>query len=170
MQEAILLGIWIVLALAGVFFSVAPPLPGPLVSWCGMLIYRIFSNEPHVDWAVVVVFGAIAVGTVLFDFLSSAIGAKKFGATWHGGLGAILGVICLPILLTPIGLGVLGIIAGPLVGAFIGERLGGNTFSGSAKAGGGAFLAFIAATIVKILVSVVMLATIAFATVFGGSN
>ncbi|MCD8284526.1 MAG: DUF456 domain-containing protein [Opitutae bacterium] len=169
-MEIFLLVVWFLFALAGIFFAVMPPLPGPLISWLGALIYFLCSPNPRISGWAILIFGIVAVLTLVFDFLATAIGAKKFGASWRGGLGAVVGAVVFPILLSPIGLGVVGIFGGPLVGAFLGERLGGNTFRDSARAGGGAFLAFVVATIVKLCVCMLLLAWVPLAVLLGGGD
>lgn len=96
---------------------------------------------------------ALAVLTIVFDVFSSWLGAVKFGATWRGGVGALIGAFVGPMLFSPLG-GIfgalLGLLVGPLVGAIIGELLGRRSLLGSARAGWGTLLGALAATAVKL--------------------
>lgn len=179
-----------VLILLGCVFVFVPGVPGPLVAWCGPLVYFLFSGAeksppadvpaeipadaaivpaafpdasavPAADAETFALIGAgtlaaaavLALLTIVFDFFSSWLGAKKYGATWRGGIGAFVGAIAGPILCSPLG-GVagslLGLLVGPIVGAILGELLGRNTLRGSARAGWGTFVGAVAAMVVKL--------------------
>lgn len=164
-----------VLILLGCVFVFVPGLPGPLVAWAGPLIYFIFTKAepgeslPFIGAGPLIVAGVLAALTLAFDFFSSWWGAAKFGATWRGGLGALIGAIAGPILFSPLG-GIfgmlLGLLVGPIVGAFAGELLGGSGWRESARAGWGTLLGALAATLVKLFyclcVFVWMLAAVVF--------
>lgn len=96
---------------------------------------------------------ALAVLTIVFDVFSSWLGAVKFGATWRGGVGALIGAFVGPMLFSPLG-GIfgalLGLLVGPLVGAIVGELLGRRSLLGCARAGWGTLLGALAATAVKL--------------------
>lgn len=148
-----------VLILLGCAFVFLPGLPGPLVAWCGPLVYFIFTKStpeemlPSINAGTLTASGVFAGLVLVFDFLSSWWGAKKFGATWRGGLGALIGAIVGPIAFSPLG-GIfgmlLGLLVGPIVGAIIGELLGGNDWKQSSRAGWGTLLGALAATLVKL--------------------
>lgn len=84
----------------------------------------------------------------------SWLGAKKFGATWRGGLGAFIGVFVGIFLPPPI----FWIFVAPLAGAFLGEWLGGANLRESGKAGLGAFVGALVASMIKFLIVVYMAA------------
>ncbi|MGN0861224.1 MAG: DUF456 domain-containing protein [Candidatus Spyradosoma sp.] len=174
-MEITLIVIAFVLSLLGCVLVFVPGVPGPLVSWAGPLVYFVFSVAPPeealslIGVTSLVVSGVLAVLTLVFDFLSSWWGAKKFGATWRGGLGALIGAILGPILLSPLGgiLGaLLGLLLGPLVGAVVGELLGGNDWRKSARAGWGTLLGTLAATVVKLFYCLCILLWLCCAVIF----
>lgn len=144
------------LILVGCVFVFLPGLPGPIVAWCGPFVYFLISEKtlPGVGVGTLAVAGALALLALVFDFVSSWWGAAKFGATWRGGVGALVGAIAGPIIFSPIG-GIpgmlLGLIVGPIVGAVAGEFLSGRDFRGSARAGWGTMIGAIAAMVVKLL-------------------
>ena len=90
------------------------------------------------------------------DFLMSWVGAKKFGATWKGALGAFVGAIVGIFIPPPL----LWIFIGPLVGAFAFEFLGGAGLKVSTKAGLGAFIGTVLASVFKFIVIVFMALTL----------
>ncbi len=170
-MEIALLIFAVLLILAGSVFVFVPAVPGTLIAWAGPAIYFLFSKEPLPSFstAAIVVSGVLAAGTVAFDFLASLWGAKRYGATWRGGLGALLGAIVGPIALSPLGgfLGaLLGLLVGPLVGAFLGEIVGGNGWQKSARAGWGTLIGALAALWVKLLFCMGLLVWMVAAFVF----
>jgi uncharacterized protein len=96
------------------------------------------------------------VVSLVFDFLSGMFGAKKFGATWRGVTGAVLGGIVGLFFSLP------GIILGPFIGAMLFEMLGDQEFKKAAKAGVGATLGLILGVIGKFTIGVAMM--VLFAT------
>lgn len=158
-MEIVLIVVAFILILLGCVFVFVPGLPGPLVAWCGPLVYVLFTKSspeemlPAMNTGTLVVSGLFAVFTLAFDFVSSWWGAKKYGATWRGGVGALVGAIIGPIVFSPLG-GVpgmlLGFLVGPLVGAVLGELLGGRDWKNSSRAGWGTLIGTLLATVVKL--------------------
>lgn len=129
--------------LVGFAGSILPALPGPPLSYVGMLLLHFtdtvqFSTKQLVVWAVIVVVVQI------LDFVIPSIGTKKFGGSSYGVWGCNIGVI-VGLFASPI-----GIILGPFLGAVIGEYIKTKDLNISLKAGFGAFLGFISGTLIKI--------------------
>ena len=165
-MEITLIVIGFVLVFLGCVFVFVPGLPGPIVAWCGPLVYFVFTKSspeemlPSIGTGTLIVSGIFAVLTLVFDFVSSWWGAKKFGATWRGGVGALVGAIAGPILFSPLGGAfgmLLGLLVGPLVGAILGELLGGNDWKNSSRAGWGTLIGTLVATVVKLFYCLVVL-------------
>lgn len=164
-MEVFLIILAFVLLLVGAVGVFVPVIPGPLVGWAGILTYFIFvppeSVFPTINAWTLVISGALVAGSFVFDYWSSYWGAVKFGATWRGGLGALIGAIVFPMVLSLFMAGILGaivgLLVGPIVGAFIGEYLGGNTCGGSARAGLGTLVGAIAATLAKLFVCMLLI-------------
>lgn len=175
-MEIALVVIAFFLILLGCVFVFVPGLPGPLVAWSGPLVYFIFStpddggNASSLIGAGTLTFaGILAAATLAFDFFSSWWGAAKFGATWRGGVGALVGAIVGPILFSPLGgiAGMLcGLLVGPIVGAALGEFLGGSDWRESARAGWGTLLGAIAATSVKLFYCLCVFVWFLFVAIF----
>lgn len=143
----IILGsIFILVGLIGAFLPVAPGLP---FSYIGLLILQIlnapFSTTFMIVWLLVV----IIFGFVLDNALP-AWATKKSGGTPYGITGSILGLI-VGLFFPPI-----GFVAGPLVGAFIGELIAGQKSDRALRSALGAFAGFMAATGLKVIAAGVM--------------
>ena len=138
----------------GAVGSFVPVIPGPFLAGLAPLGYKLVFPEGCVSWelAAAGVFAA-AFGQIV-DFLASWLGAKKFGATKYGIAGAFVGVIAGIFMPPPL----FWIFAAPFVFALAFEWIfGGADFRRAARAGLGAFIGNLAASILKFL-SVVFLA------------
>ena len=79
------------------------------------------------------------------------LGAKKFGATWRGMTGAVIGGIVGLFFNLP------GIILGPFIGATLFEMLGDKEFKKAAHAGLGATVGLLLGIVGKFSICVVMM-------------
>lgn len=139
--------------LIGLLGSLLPIVPGCVIIWIGIIGYKLLI--PHaIPWSFVIITGALTLAAQMLDYVCTYWGAKKFGGSFRGGVGALLGAILGPFVLgsfiTPLG----GIVVGPVVGAVLGEISAGKTLHASGKAGVG--------TIVGGLVSFLLNLAIAF--------
>jgi len=103
--------------IVGILGSFLPILPGPPLSWVGLLLLNLTKAIP-LDWWFLDVTLVIATLILAIDYIIPAIGAKKFGGSKVGMIGTTLGLAVA--LIFPI-FGVFGIIIWPFVGAFVGE-------------------------------------------------
>jgi uncharacterized protein YqgC (DUF456 family) len=140
-------------------------LPGNWVIFGCAVAAGFATHWTKFGWVFIVsLAGAVAIGEII-EAISSAIGAKKFGASTGGTIAAIVGSIIGIIL----GTGVLPLI-GTLVGAFLGAFLGAfiyeyirlNDFEQARRAGLGAFLGRTAAVVVKEIIGILMAAAILY--------
>ena len=156
MEFSVLAGIGIILVylllIVGAVGAFLPILPGPAIAFVGVLLFKIFVPNSPVSWTFIIVSGLLTAVAQMVDFLMSWVGAKKFGATWKGALGAFVGAIVGIFIPPPL----LWIFIGPLVGAFAFEFLGGAGLKVSTKAGLGAFIGTVLASVFKFIVIVFM--------------
>lgn len=113
----------IVLIVAGFAGTIIPFMPGTtlILAGCCLHFFAMGLNESGLSWVSLVVITVLYVASVIVDNFSGAIGAKWFGSSKWGIVGAILGGI--------VGMFVgnlLGIIIGPIVGVFIFELIFGK--------------------------------------------
>lgn len=142
----------IVLGVVGVIGCIVPGLPGPPVSWLGLLcVYLSESADPVSSRFLLIALGVVTLVTVL-DYVLPARLTRSFGGHKAASTGAMLGLFA-GMFFTPV-----GIIGGSLLGAFLGELFfeDGGVWS-SFKASVGAFLGFILTTGVKLACCGVML-------------
>jgi hypothetical protein len=148
-----LLIIGLIFMLVGIIGSFLPVLPGPPISWLGLLLLYLTQAIPN-NWWVLGVTLAIALIVFALDYVIPAMGTKKFGGTKAGVIGTTIGLLVA--LVFPI-LGPLGIIIWPFVGALVGELLNKADKKTATKAAFGSFLGFLTGTFLKFMVAIVYL-------------
>ncbi|MDO5322248.1 MAG: DUF456 domain-containing protein [Bacteroidia bacterium] len=143
----------LVAAVFGIVGSIVPGLPGPPVSWVGMLL--VFLAEKGTDnpmtLTTLVVWLVITIVVSVLDYVVPAWTTRAAGGHKAASTGALIGLVA-GIFLTPVGM-----IAGALLGAFIGELMVTDKGVFAAfKAGLGAFVGFIFGTGLKLITSGIM--------------
>jgi uncharacterized protein YqgC (DUF456 family) len=141
------------LMLVGIIGSFLPVLPGPTVSWIGLLLLYLTKVVPD-DWVFLGITLVIALVVFALDYIIPAVGTKKFGGTRAGMIGTTLGLLVA--LFVPV-LGPLGIIIWPFVGALVGELMNKADKKTATKAAFGSFIGFLTGTFLKFVVTVVFL-------------
>lgn len=100
--------------------------------------------------------GILALGVTVLDYIIPGLGTKKFGGTKAGirgsNIGLLVGVIGLPLLGIVIGpFGIFGIILGPFIGAYLGEKNAGSSQEKAFRSAIGSFIGFMAGTFAKLV-------------------
>lgn len=138
--------------LIGVLGAILPVLPGPPISWIGLLMIYLTSIIP-MDYKILGVTLFIAILITVLDYVIPALGTKKFGGSKYGIIGTTIGMLIG--LITPIPF---GIIIGAFLGALIGELYFAKQNSSKAlKASVGSVVGFFIATGLKLAVSIIYL-------------
>ncbi len=133
----------------GLIGSFLPVLPGPTLSWIGLL-FLYSTNAIESNWNFLGVTLIIALIVFALDYIIPAIGTKKFGGTKAGMIGTSIGLIFGIILPIPG-----GIIIGPFFGALLGELYNKSDSTTAIKAAFGSFLGFITGTFLKFIVAII---------------
>lgn len=112
-------GAWLIticLLAAGMVGCVVPILPGHLILLIAVIAYRLMLGEAAglAWWSFAVLVLLMAISQT-FEVISGAAGTKWFGGTRWGAVGAIVGSLA-GFFFFPIGL-----LLGPLIGAFVFE-------------------------------------------------
>jgi uncharacterized protein YqgC (DUF456 family) len=155
MLDYILLIFSILLIIVGIAGCILPVIPGPPVAYAGMVIVY-FTKFADFNVNTLFILGALAIIIQLFDYIVPAWGAKKFGGSRAGVWGSIVGLI-IGIFFLPLGpFGIIGILGGPFCGALVGELIAGKDTDSAFKAAFGTFIGFIAGTLMKLAVSVII--------------
>lgn len=152
-MDIALLIIGFLFTLVGILGSFLPVLPGPPISWIGLLLLYLTKAVPD-NWWLLGITLVIALLVVALDYIIPAMGTKKFGGTKAGMIGTTIGLLVA--LFFPI-LGPLGIIIWPFVGALVGELLNKADNKTATKAAFGSFLGFLTGTFIKFLIAIVYL-------------
>jgi len=145
-MDYFLLALSIVLILIGILGCLVPVLPGPPLSYAGILILH-FTRYAEFSRNLLIILGVVAGIVTLLDYFVPIWGTKKFGGSKYGIRGATIGLI--------VGLffGPPGIIVGPFIGAFIGEMIFKDDFKYALKAGFGSLLGFLTGIGLKLAAS-----------------
>lgn len=153
-MDSILLIVGFICVIGGIFGSFLPALPGPGLSWVGLLLLYLTSIIPNNYWILGITL-IITIGITILDYVIPARGTKKFGGSKYGIWGTNIGLIVG--ILSPIPF---GFIIGPFVGAFVGEYYYGKQERNQAlKAATGSFIGFLASTFLKFVVCMGFLGT-----------
>jgi uncharacterized protein YqgC (DUF456 family) len=155
-EQIIGLSLTLLVMLAGLVGSLLPVLPGTPLVLLAAIGHRLYFGDASVSNTILFILVALTLISVLFDFLAGLLGAKKFGASWRGMTGAVIGGIIGLFFSLP------GIILGPFLGAMLFEMLGGQEFKKATCAGVGATVGLLLGIVGKFSIGVVMM--IIFAT------
>ncbi|MCH2449899.1 MAG: DUF456 domain-containing protein [Gracilimonas sp.] len=140
--------IWIILGavfvIAGLVGAFLPIVPGLPLSYVGLLILQLL-HAPFSITFMLVWLGVVIVFGFVLDNVIPAWATKKSGGTAYGVTGSVIGLIA-GLFFPPI-----GFIAGPLIGAFVGEMISGQKSDRALKSALGAFAGFMAATGLKVM-------------------
>jgi uncharacterized protein YqgC (DUF456 family) len=140
----------IVLFAVGLLGTVLPFIPGTTVILAGAIIHRVMLGEKSIAWWWIAVLVLLTLLSYVFDFLGGYFGAKYFGATRWGTLGAVIGA------LVGFFFGLIGLFLGPVIGALAGEFVSGKRLVDAGRAGWGSFLGNLGGMIGKLTIGLVM--------------
>lgn len=150
-MEATLIILGLVLVLVGLFGSFLPLLPGPPLSYGGLLLFHYSAPQNRISAWALVLFAILIVITLILDYIVPAWGAKKFGGTkwgaWGSTIGAIIGLFFGPI----------GVIIGPFLGALVGELMNGRNSNQALLAAWGSFVGFLLGSGIKLFICSIIL-------------
>ena len=135
----------------GLIGCLLPILPGPPLSFIGILILQ-FTRFCNLTVGMLLFLGGLALIVQILDYFVPAWGTKKFGGTKYGAWGSILGLIAGLFFIPAIGpFGIITILGGPFVGALIGEKIAGQNSDKAMRAAFGSFVGFLAGTFMKLV-------------------
>jgi len=149
------------LIVGGLAGSVLPALPGLPMLFGGIWLVAALDGYRHLGLWWLMIIGALGAVGVLVDFVASTLGAKRVGASrlalWGAGLGTVIGMF----------FGIPGLLFGPFLGALAGELASGTSVLRSAHVGIGTWLGLLFGTLVKLVISFVMVGLFGLAMLFG---
>jgi len=148
--EILLFLLALILVAAGLAGLVFPVLPGAPVLFAGLVVAAWAEGFEHVSTGTLIVLGVMALLMYLVDFLASAFGAKRFGASPRAIIGATIGAI------VGIFFGIPGILLGPFIGAVLGELTAHSDLKTAGRAGIGATVGLALGAAAKLALAVAM--------------
>ena len=154
-EQIVGLSLALLVMLAGLVGSLFPVLPGPPLVLAAAIGHRLFFGAASVSNVVLAALVMLTLIALVFDFLASMLGARRFGATWRGVTGAVAGGLIGLFFSLP------GIILGPFLGALLFEMLGDKEFKKAAHAGLGATMGLLLGIAGKVSIGVVMISLFA---------
>ena len=138
------------LMLVGIIGSVVPALPGPPLSYVGLLLLQL-TDKAQFSTSFLVVWGIVVLAVVVLDYYLPIWTTKRIGGSKAGINGSIIGMV-VGIIFTPIGM-----ILGTLLGAIIGEIIGGTSGDKALKSGLATFVGTMLSIGIKLIVCVSLL-------------
>ncbi len=151
MDTTVLWIIAILLIVAGVVGTVLPGLPGVVAIFGGMLLAAWIDDFTKIGVLPLVVLGVLTALAFVIDIIAMLLGAKRVGASKLALIGAALGTLLgLPF-------GIFGLVAGPFVGAVVGEYLTQQKLDRAARIGVGTWVGLLVGTIAKLALAFTML-------------
>lgn len=147
--------LWIVgmlLVVVGIVGIVFPALPGHVLIFAGLFLAAWADNFTRVGGWTLALIGVIGALSYTVDFVATALGAKRVGASRRAVVGAALGT------LLGIPFGLPGVLLGPLAGAVVGELSVHRQWRRAAGVGLAAWIGFLIGTAVKVGLAFAMIA------------
>lgn len=147
-------GVLIVIGLLG---TVLPVLPGLPLMFAGMLLAAWAGGFEHIGAGTLTALGLLVLLSIAVDLASSILGAQRSGASkkglWGAGIGGFAGIF----------FGIPGLVAGPFLGASLGEVAHGRPWRDASRIGLGTWLGLLIGAILKLMLALAMLVLFALA-------
>lgn len=141
----------VLLAVVGLAGLVLPGIPGAPMIFLGIFAVAWADGFTRIGLGGLLITGAMAAVISIVDYTAGIVGARTFGASWWGLLGAFLGFLAgLPF-------GLPGLILGPIAGAVLLEYLKEPDFKRASKVGAGTLVGFVAGTALKYALAFVLI-------------
>lgn len=149
-----------ILVILGIVGSILPALPGPALSYIGLVLLFFAKPEAVSLWSLII-FGLTMIVIIVINYAAPILGAKFSGASRKGLAGAIVGCLLGVVFFPP-----LGIFIGAFLGAFLGELIGGKEMGKALIAGLGTLFGSLFVIILQTAYAVI-LAVYFFLKLFG---
>lgn len=145
-MDYVLLILGILCLITGLIGCVLPALPGPPLSYAGLLMLHFTRWIEFSTTELLVALGIVVIVQII-DYFIPMYGTKRMGGTRWGTWGCLIGTVIGLLFFPP-----WGILIGPFAGAVVGELLGGKEAANALRAGFGALVGFLLGTILKLIV------------------
>lgn len=146
--------VWLFIV-GGFIGTFVPVLPGTVFIFLGCVAHYFFfgMEDSAIGWPGLVAIGVLLILSIIVDWAGGAVGAKYFGASRWGIVGALVGGVVGIFFPFP------GLIVGPLIGAFAFEMLfAKKKLKPAGKSSWGTFLGSVGGLIAKVVIALAMVA------------
>jgi uncharacterized protein YqgC (DUF456 family) len=143
-MDYVLIVFGVLFIIAGILGGVLPVLPGPPLSYIGLLLLH-FTEKYQFSTQFLIIWLIVAAVVTIIDYFIPIWGTKRFGGSKQGIWGSIIGLVIGLFFFPPF-----GIIIGPFIGAVVGELTAGKDSGSALKSGFGSFMGFLAGTLMKL--------------------
>ena len=142
----------IILLILGVVGSILPIVPGPPLSFVGLLLLHLFT--PFVmQEDYLFLFGIAAAMITFLDYWLQVYSVKLFGGGKASTIGVIIGIVVGVFIFPPV-----GVLVGPFLGAYIGAIVESDfDLVKSFKIAFGSLIGFLGGTILKFVYSIIVI-------------
>ena len=144
----------LIIMLVGLAGTVLPVLPGIVLIYLGYLLYGLVTSWHDYGAGTMILWGLVTVGTLFAEHYGALAGAKRSGSSilgiWGSFAGAIIGMMLFSLA---------GLIIGTFTGAIAGELIAGRPPGQALKSGAGALIGFLAGSLFKVVVGLIMVGT-----------
>lgn len=139
----------VALCLISVIGSVVPALPGPPFAWAA-LVFSYYACAPYVSLSAVVITGIMTLLVAVLDYVAPGLVTKLGGGSRMAVVGSTVGVF-VGLTFMP-----LGLVLGPLVGAFVGEMIATSQLNIAFRVAVFQFISFLITSGIKLILSLVI--------------
>lgn len=152
MEPAIIYALAAVIVAVGLLGTVLPVIPGALLVFGGLFLAAWADDYARVGLVGLSIIGLLGLCSLVADFVSSLLGAKRVGASPKALVGATLGGIA------GVFFGIPGMVLGPFIGAVAGEMLAHGRVGQAGKVGLGTWAGLLVAAVLKVVIAFLMIA------------
>ena len=145
------------LIVVGIAGTVLPALPGAILVFGGIALAAWIDDFARIPGWLLVLLAALTAMAWAIDYVSSAVGARRAGASWQAIVGAAIGTVA------GIFSGLWGLLFMPLVGAAIGEYLVRRDMRRAGKVGIATWIGLLLGTVAKVAIVLTMVGIFVFA-------
>lgn len=152
--------IFFIIILVAALLAIPFGIPGTFVIFLASVIYGVITHFSQVTQTLIWVLLVIALFGELIEYFAGILGAKKFGASRAGIMGAIAGGILGGIVGTgilPLIGSVIGLLIGAFSGAFLVELILKKKPAQALRAGWGTFTGRIGGILTKVILGIIMI-------------
>lgn len=145
--------LWVLTAgliVLGVLGTVLPVLPGTALVLAGVVLGAWIDDFARVSVGTVVLIGVLALLAWVLDWVAGLLGAQRAGASRQALVGAAIGTV------VGLGMGLVGVLFMPLLGAAVGEFLARRDEKRALKVGLATWFGLLAGMLAKVVLAFTM--------------